>query len=66
MIRNWRVMRAEPSGLVVWFDPSRESLRLYEGMELPKEGGVRSPMESGAAVGRDRSSAVQLDHELPW
>jgi len=28
-IRNWRVMEAEPSGLMLWFDPTCESIRLY-------------------------------------
>ncbi len=30
MLRNWRVVDASPSGLFVWFDPSRESVELYE------------------------------------
>ena len=28
-IRQWRVVRAEPSGLLVWFDPDVEVVRLY-------------------------------------
>jgi len=28
-LRNWRVMRAEPSGCLVWFDPSTEVVQLF-------------------------------------
>ncbi len=35
----WRVSRAEPFGLNVWFDPSRERLRLYD-VDPGEEAGV--------------------------
>ncbi len=41
---NWRVIKAEPSGLFVWFDPDRESVELYE-VEPLLEGGVASASE---------------------
>ncbi len=40
VICNWRVCAAEPSGLLVWFDPARERVRLYE---LPHSDGVVDP-----------------------
>jgi len=38
-IRSWRVLKAEPSGLLLWFDPMIECPRLYE-LEPPKDSGV--------------------------
>ncbi len=29
IIRNWRVVDGDPSGLLLWFDPSCETVRLY-------------------------------------
>ena len=29
-IKQWRIMKAEPSGLLLWFDPMTEFPRLYE------------------------------------
>ncbi len=37
ILSNWRVIRAEPSGLFVWFDPDRESVELYELEPSPEE-----------------------------
>ncbi len=38
VIRMWRVSRAEPKGLHLWFDPETEFPRLYE--LLPSDGSV--------------------------
>ena len=39
-IRMWRMSRPEKGpGMFVWFDPTREELRIYE-MEPPKDSGV--------------------------
>jgi len=29
VLRSWRVSQAEPSGAHVWFDPTREQLKLF-------------------------------------
>jgi len=39
VICQWRVAKAEPSGLMVWFDPDTELVRLYE-LEHPETSGV--------------------------
>ena len=39
VLRSWRVTKAEPSGLFVWFDPDRESVELYE-VDPPWKRGV--------------------------
>ena len=39
-IRLWRVERADPFGLHLWFDPATEFPRLYE-LEPPTESGVQ-------------------------
>jgi len=30
VVRRWRFQEAKPSGLHVWFDPTREVVRLFE------------------------------------
>jgi len=45
VVRNWRVVEASPSGLFVWFDPSRESVEVYELMEPLKNEGVADALE---------------------
>jgi len=30
VLRSWRMMKADPSGLMCWFDPEREKLMLFE------------------------------------
>jgi len=63
VLRSWRVVEAEPSGLFVWYDPSREAVQLYE-VEPPMESGVGDPCE-----GDDQrslwSSREELDSGLP-
>ena len=44
LICQWRVMEAEPSGLLLWFDPETEFPRLYE-VEPPRDSGVDSYCE---------------------
>ena len=39
LICQWRVSRASPSGLQVWFDPRTETIRLYS-VEPPGTPGV--------------------------
>ncbi len=39
VLRSWRVIEGEPSGMFVWYDPTRESIELYE-LEPPTETGV--------------------------
>ena len=29
-VRNWRMTEASPSGLHLWFDPLRETVKLFE------------------------------------
>ena len=42
----WRVSKAEPSGLQVWFDPELEEVRIYE-LEPRSENGVGEDLEEG-------------------
>jgi len=37
-IRMWRVSRAEPYGLHVWFDPDTEVVKLFDLEPHPKDG----------------------------
>ena len=41
MISQWRICQAEPSGLLLWFDPMTEFPRLYE-LEQSLRSGVDS------------------------
>ena len=50
-IRLWRLWRAEPSGLLLWFDPEREFPRLYE-LEPQMKSGVEGYCE-GDDLDRD-------------
>ena len=43
-LRSWRVTSALPSGFYVWFDPARESLRLYR---IPTSEQRRDPTRAG-------------------
>ena len=45
-IREWRVARAEPSGLMLWFDPTCETPRLYA-KDPPEHQGVPDGHERG-------------------
>ena len=47
MICQWRVSKAEPSGLQVWFDPNTEQLKLYE-LEPDQKGRVDEVREGDA------------------
>ena len=46
LLSNWRVLKAEPSGLMVWFDPDQERLELHD-LEPPGEAGVHDVHEGG-------------------
>ena len=52
LICQWRVSRALPSGLQVWFDPEHETIKLYELEPLP---------EGGVTVGHERSAPTDPD-----
>ena len=52
-IAQWRVCQAEPSGLLLWFDPMTEFPRLYE-----LEPSLRSGVET--LVGDDANGANEL------
>ena len=45
VLRNWRVVEAQPSGMYVWFDPCRERVELFELEEPTAEAGVGEPGE---------------------
>jgi len=38
VLRAWRVQDAEPSGLMVWFDPERERIEIHELEHHPEDG----------------------------
>ena len=73
IVRAWRVARAEPYGLVMWFDPTREIPMIREttpgeqllwegfekGMEPSEDSGVVTP-EGGAAPMVDKGSQLPL------
>ncbi len=64
MICNWRVSRARPFGLQVWFDPKTEVIRLYE--LDPQEGpGVGEGREGDDRDGSDDSDQRTLDLDAP-
>ena len=44
LICQWRVSRAAPSGLQIWFDPELETVRLYE-LEPEQMRGVADALE---------------------
>jgi len=65
LINQWRVSKAEPSGLHLWFDPMVEFPRLYA-LEPSLRRGVVSTMEGDDAI-REVMKYQQLDllGELP-
>jgi len=65
MLRSWRVVGAEPSGLFVWFDPARESVELYE-LEPPEIPGVDAYSEEGDQDRSDPSNLLFPQGELPF
>jgi len=68
VLRKWRVQDAEPSGLFVWFDPTRESVELYE-LEPQLEAGVGEDLEgddSDGQSGRDQVNGLGSQPELPF
>jgi len=68
-IRMWRVSRAAPYGLHLWFDPDTERPRLYELEPHLKsgvpEGGERDDCDS-FAVDLDQKKQMFLQEELPF
>ena len=58
LIRQWRVSKAEPSGLMIWFDPSRELVRLYE-LDPREDPGVHEVLE-----GDDRTDSPEDERKI--
>jgi len=58
-IRNWRVSKAEPSGLQLWFDPMIEFPRLYA-LEPSLRSGVEDCTRGDGTAG-EVSRYQQLD-----
>ena len=66
ILRSWRVSHADPSGLFVWFDPSRESVELYE-LDPPKDEGVAIASEGDDQVDMyDPSIDINEIGDLPF
>ncbi len=68
LICQWRVSRALPSGLQIWFDPKTETVKLFE-LEPRPEGGVADALEGDDQEdsGRPSSSNNELpEGELPF
>ena len=67
LICQWRVSKAERSGLQVWFDPDTEVVRLYS-LEPHREGGVADALEGDDQEdpGEPSSSDNELGLELPF
>ena len=70
VLRSWRVTEASPSGAYVWFDPSRETIRLYE-LEPPPDRGVAIACEGGDQADlfetdQEKSVSRSLDTDLPF
>ena len=67
ILRSWRVMHADPSGLFVWYDPTRESVELFE-LDPPKNEGVAIACEGDDQIDMydPQSGKNELDHELPF
>ena len=68
-LRSWRVTEATPSGCHVWFDPLRESLRLFE-LDPPTESGVAKALERGDQLDQSAPDQVNLvldpEDDLPF
>ena len=45
VIRQWRIVKGEPFGLMLWFDPSCEAVRLFETLPPRDSEGVDVPAE---------------------
>ena len=61
-ILGWRICKAEPSGLLVWFDPELEEVKLF----LLEEPRTRSGVPDGPEVDYDASDVDedQVNHEF--
>ncbi len=69
MIRQWRVSKAEPSGLQVWFDPATEFVRLFE-LEPSAKAGVEGYREGdddeASSHVSESSNGVFIQEDLPF
>jgi len=67
-IRMWRVSRAEPYGLHVWFDPDTEVVRLFEfdPLEPRPKTGVYEVCERDDLDDSHSSKQQFLQEELPF
>ncbi len=67
---NWRVTEGEPSGLHVWFDPSRERVEIHA-LEPPSEDGVSAAVdkddhETGSTAPGQVTGPSSLEGLLPF
>ena len=62
LICQWRVSRALPSGLQVWFDPELETIKLYA-LDPEEARGVADALE-GDDSNRDSSDPSSSNNEL--
>ena len=67
LICQWRVSRALPSGLQIWFDSELETVRLYE-LDPPEIPGVADALEGDeqTASPDGESSNNEADLGLPF
>ncbi len=71
VLRSWRVMEADPSGFLVWFDPTREGVVLYE-LEPGETAGVGAfregdePSDTLELFPSDVPSSRPLEDGLPF
>ena len=74
VVRAWRVVEAQPSGCMLWFDPAREVPKLYrllppdgeevhaEGLAAREEAGYLDKVVSVSALETEAESASIGDH----
>ena len=65
---NWRVSKAEPSGLHVWFDPTTEVLKIYalEPSEIPRVGEGYEGVDPTDSPDGESSTSELESLELPF
>jgi len=65
MISNWRICQAEPSGLLLWFDPMIEFPRLFELEPSLRSGVDNSDERDDLARTVSKYQQLSLLDELP-
>ena len=70
MLCSWRVSKAEPSGLQVWFDPETEVVKLYalepHAMRGVLEFGEGDDLRTGPNDQMEPQVVLRLDEGLPF